>query len=516
VLVTHNTPIDQFYSGLVLSAILAPIALLIRSTGSECSRFHPFAIASTTPITIADFDRMADPGSFAIGVTFKYSIGKAFVRAVLMLSGFLLVPLGTLILTTGSYTPPTRGQSVLPIPTRQGGLAPLHVAMNYNTNVSSKGFEPLFTDKDIVLSLATSAYSGSLSSVTDQFPVIPRQIGPRPQFSVALGLDVVYEDVVSYSWAGNCVDAAEEVPYAISEAAGVHNVNFTFHDGSQRRAYLSRSSAITHAAIYMFSDATRWIQGIPVGGTDYYAIASLAHTPNTDDYERQRAKKPNATGLVLDQGIWISRVKCRASFTWELASCRWDGEYMQNCTRSPNQNATGLDTVALDALSLYMSAIPWKLYLDKNIMYSYAPWSGYLPITEHYNTLNGMCAIALVSVATRVEWGKGAIRTLGGEAKQVYILRLPFLITIVGMLLLSMIVAAADYVHSVVTRTPLTKPTFIAIANAVRGEWWDQELQRIHTLPSYQSRKAHSTTVMLSGHNSGGYTSLVPKDQVLD
>jgi hypothetical protein len=62
VLLTGNIEVDQFYSGLALSAILAPAGILIWKMSNYIRLLHPFAIAARKPVKSVDLDRIMNPG----------------------------------------------------------------------------------------------------------------------------------------------------------------------------------------------------------------------------------------------------------------------------------------------------------------------------------------------------------------------------------------------------------------------------------------------------------------------
>src|ERR1700722_2236215 len=62
VLPTGNLKVDSFYSGVALSVLLTPAAIMIRRIAYELALLHPFAIASTHRTDLADLDTLMDPG----------------------------------------------------------------------------------------------------------------------------------------------------------------------------------------------------------------------------------------------------------------------------------------------------------------------------------------------------------------------------------------------------------------------------------------------------------------------
>jgi hypothetical protein len=113
VLRTGNVKVDQFYSGLALSVLVTPAAITIRRIAHDLALIHPFAVASKAPTLIADLDVMMDPGFFAVTRLMKYSFPAATIQSLLLLSGAIIMPVGTLLVTTDTYAAPNAGTGSL-------------------------------------------------------------------------------------------------------------------------------------------------------------------------------------------------------------------------------------------------------------------------------------------------------------------------------------------------------------------------------------------------------------------
>jgi hypothetical protein len=228
---------------------------------------------------------------------------------------------------------------------------------------------------------------------------------------------------------------------------GLHEVNFTFPDGSTNSTQLSAQDPLMHARMFFATDAPNLSSlNIPFGDitTNYYVTASLQNTTLTYNYERQLEAEPDSQGILLDNGVWISRVKCTPTMLWRLASCTWDGTFMRNCNSSPNHNATALDTIGLNALATYQNAIGWKLYNDGDALVTNAPWPGYPPTTAHFDTINGFAALAIALTASQIEFGTAVVRTVGEPAREVYVVRMNVLGVVFLMLLAALSLSMAD------------------------------------------------------------------------
>jgi len=87
-----NLKVDQFYFSLALSTLLAPAAVIIRRITHDMALLHPFAVPSASPMRVADFDIMMDPGVKAAAKLKRYSVSSASVQGFLRVAGAYLMP----------------------------------------------------------------------------------------------------------------------------------------------------------------------------------------------------------------------------------------------------------------------------------------------------------------------------------------------------------------------------------------------------------------------------------------
>jgi hypothetical protein len=156
----------------------------------------------------------------------------------------------------------------------------------------------------------------------------------------------------------------------------VQTVNLTFPDGSKNSVSLNWSVGSETAR--MFLSSARDIssnQTSEIKSTYYSIIASLHTTPNSDIYDAQASNQIDDSSLILDSDIWIARVKYRPIFEWYITTYTWDGTFIRGCNSNDQAIKNGaraieLDTVALDLLSNYILAVIWKLYDNRDILFS--------------------------------------------------------------------------------------------------------------------------------------------------
>lgn len=507
VLSTGFASVNTLYSSIVLAIIITPAAIFIRKTCCEITLLHPFAITSKNAVSILDFDSMTDPGIGAVKTTFKYSFWRGLVQLVLTAIGWVLVPLGMLIITSGQYLPQTPGSAVVPMPTLNS--TDLSTAMN--PFAGSGPFEPALNGSDQFLGIVAAAYQGSLVDDRNIFQLIPTELGTLPPTPTSFLTGVTYENIVTYNWTGNCQDASSVISYAIDEPNSLQQLNFTFPNGQPESVTFNRNNYSNTAQLFMYSDSSNLSSGnIPYGGTTYFAIGILEGTPMSSSYDAALNGQPFTPGLMLDQGIWVVRVSCRPTMTWRIATCTWDGSFMRNCT-GPGENVTALDTNGLNAMSEYMTAVQWQLYNGGNMFYVNSPFPGIVPTLENFEGVTGVIAYSIVAVASNPAFGTARVDTVGEPLKVVYVIRLDVLAVVVAMLVLAAAIAVGNMVHDVVKRIPLRKATFFAVAGAVRGPWWDELLRPGGEMNGKRLSYVGSRRVRLvADEGGGGYLALVP------
>jgi hypothetical protein len=466
VLPTGHTPVNQFYAGIALSAILAPASVLLRLISAELSALHPFAVAARSAISIRDLDLIMDPGPLAIRTMLNYSKWFAAVQFTIMLSGILLVPVGTLILTVADYAPQPLRYAVVGLPALQEGKEfALGTAMGGADISDLDRFGPT----DLFLPALTAVFVGILTSLPTSLIATPGHLGPTASLNITFEQEVRYNGIVTYDWSGGCMPADDEIELIANQTAG--EMTFIFPDQTQNTTnYLSQASR------FMWSNGTRYTNSrIPLNGWTYVVQVgpeSFTQPPigrSTVDYTDGK------DGLLLRDGAWITRVKCHPSLTWEVSSCVWNGTIMQDCISTPGQNTTKLDTAGLDMLPEYMVAIGWAMY-QAQLQTWIHPYQVSAYTTDDINIAYGTGALAITLITTAGYFGTATVPTIGQSSAPVYIVRMPVLVIVTLLLTLVVVMIATDMKLTLQRKLPVRKTSFLTIATAVRGPWWDDEL----------------------------------------
>jgi hypothetical protein len=484
VLRTGNTPVNQFYAGLALSAILAPAAMFLRLAYSEITTLHPFALCSRTAVRISDIDRIMDPGVFAIRAMLRYSSWFALVQAILLTCGFLLVPIGTLILTVDDYAPQSTGHAVVGIPDVLGNPYSLSISMGPTIGPEAGKFGP----NDLLYPVLTALVRGIENTLPAMVIATPGVIGPSSTLNITFEPDVRYHGVVTYHWSGGCIPADREI--LMDWDGGADNITFTFPDGTKNSTFSSYP-----ASILLWSNATKHTDsGIPLDGWTYSVQVGPGHFVQPPVGSEHVNYTQGREGLLYKGGAWISRMKCKPSLDWKISSCTWTGSLMDNCVNAPGSNTTELDTAGLDALSGYMSAVFWGEYIRREPLFMH-PYQVFAYNDQALDFAYGVTALAISQITTAGYFGTATVSTTGQAPTSVYIVRLPVLVTVTCLLTLVVVLISADLILASRKQLPMRKTSFLTIATAVRGRWWDEELYGRCTLGRMLLRDRTQTMV---------------------
>jgi hypothetical protein len=484
VLRTGNTPVNQFYAGLALSAILAPAAMFLRLASAEISSLHPFALAARKAVRISDLDLIMDPGVFAIRAMLRYSMWFSLVQALLLVCGFLLVPVGTLILTVDNYAPQSLGQAVVGIPAIRGNPLTLSTSMGGTIGpIAGK-----FGSDDQFFPVVTALMRGIATTLPASVDATPGILGPTSTLNITFQPNVRHHGVITYHWSGNCMPADDEI--SMDWDGESENITFTFPDGTQNS---TSSSMITSSLLW--SNATQWTDsGIPLDGYAYGVEVGPDQFVGPPLGRGDVNYMQGRDGLLHKGGAWITRAKCKPSFSWQVSSCTWTGSIMDDCVSAPGTNTTELDTKGLDALSGYMIAVFWGQYVKRDPLFMH-PYQVFAYTYSDMNVVFGITALALSQITTAGYFGTVTVPTTGQAAAPVYIVRLPVLISIIFLLTLVVVVISADLIIASKRQLPMRKTSFLTIATAVRGRWWDRELYGMCILGEKLLRSRTQATV---------------------
>ncbi|KAH6874434.1 hypothetical protein B0T10DRAFT_586405, partial [Thelonectria olida] len=482
-----SVPVNQLYSGIALSALLAPAGVLVQWVVHDFRRLHLFALATQQPVRVGDLDELSDNFSiWTMRTVARYSWWYGLMHSVLILTRTLLVPVGTLILTVGPYVYLKNGHGVVGLPMSRAEAATTNITALSTAmgGVEGDGFRPSLGRNDTFLSQAVYTFVGNLVSQSALISIDSGTLGPVPTHNLTFKQNTTYHGLVFFRWDAHC-EAATEVSYISRQEGGNTTYNFTLPGGHVESIELMSQSS---QRIRLWNNETDGESGeIPTGGTTFFlsATRSIPTINETALLDRGADKSLVQT----DDGNWISRTKCTPSFEWMIGSCSFDGVIMTSCLPSPGSNTSALDTEALDALSVYMTAIPWYIFnkqigiVDDTLDSLYS-----IPTSEDLGHFFGNMAHAIVSISTAGYFGTVEVPSVSRITEQVYIVRCSVLITVTLMLALAVAVSVFDIVRNQTRGLPYLPAGFLAIAHAVRGP--------------IKMRQSHASTVMFGVDSS--------------
>jgi hypothetical protein len=478
---TGNWTVDQFYSGLVLSFLLIPPAIIIRKLAYDLALLHPFAVASTTPTEVLDLDMLMDPGFWSMLHLFKFSVFLAIVQGFLLVSGAILVPVGTLLVYTGRYSTPSPGVAVVGIPTDEVGT--MHsLSLDMGLGSSDDLAEPLWDDLGFFTS-ATTLFTGNLIQHPGVLPITDNQLGPVSTANLTYEEGVRYHGVVTYKWKSGCeyTDSIKFTASADYQSGGTLYVNVTWPDGTAGHA--TSFPGYPGIALHNSTLANQTT-------AFYYVICN----PNVGTVNLEQARAASAIQTVIspsDTGGWISRVFCTPDFQWEVSSCVWQNSTMTDCRAAPGTNTSSLNNLGLDRLKDYFNAFPMALSngstygaygndpLETALLFTFNTTevnAFRAPFLSDYDKMYGLAAKSLATLTTSGYYGTADVPTTGLTFKPVYLVRLYILFIVMAILVLCPILIISVLYWNYLHHVPLRKATFLTVANAVRGSWWDKTL----------------------------------------
>ncbi|KAK5446673.1 hypothetical protein LTS15_009605 [Exophiala xenobiotica] len=506
VLKTGTLHVNQIYSGLALSALLTPAAIIIRTLGHSLGLIHPFSIAYGNTVSLKDLDKIMDPGATSIPSIARYSWRAAFVQTVLLAAGALLVPIGTLMVTTGPYTPQIAGTDVVGLPTLNGNGASLDQELSdfpYASDEAVPDSAPADTFAWNVANLALGTFISQPGNVS----AYGATLGPVTTGNITFQTRVTYHGIVTYTWDPACQSATDEITYSVQiNATDPTNTMVVFTMPGEGGNY---SSYLLTPSIQIYGNATEraglcldnFVGGyvaVPYGGTLYFATGAYQNV--TMHYPEDQ------TGLTVDDvdNIWVTRTKCTPTLQWTVSSCTWDGASMANCNQTLNQNVPALSVDGLNKLSGYMVASLMSAYIEANQAYGTSlvslplvywpdatgPGQWRAPGLNDYWNFLGAFAKGIATATTVGYYGTAKVPTMGKPERLVYIARVYIMGSVLAILAAVVLVSTLDILYMIVTRSPLRKASFVTVAAAVRSNWWNEVLQGRSSMSHDQLRKS--------------------------
>lgn len=483
--------VDQLYSGIALSALLAPAGMLVQWIMHDFRHLRLFALTAQRPVLLADLDKIGDDSSaWTLRILGKYSWWYAVMQAALIVIRTSIVPVGTLMLTTGAYYENITGVDVvgMPIlPSNDSSVTRLANAMGWDGQGT---FNQTLDDNDNFLSRTVYTFVGNIVSQSALVDVFSGVIGPIPTHNLTFNINTTYHGLILYHWDANC-EAATQIPFTSSLHGANASYTFTLPDSSNQTIDVTPKKQESQSLRLWNSAANTSINNVPIGGTTYFISAGPSSSLKAETLTNDSSLTQTA------EGHWISRTKCTPEFSWEVGACTFNGTLMTDCVGNPGSNTTAIDTAALDVLKDYMTAIPWWIFreqlqiVDKTIDTLYA-----IPTAADWGHFFGNIAQSIAAISTAGYFGTASVPAVARVKEDVYIMRTVVLWIVLAMLSVVFFVSCLDIWRSKSRDLPFRAATFLAVANAVRGPWWDQELHGSCAADEVTMQKRSSASVM--------------------
>lgn len=509
-----NMPVDELYSGIALSALLAPAGMLIQWLFNDFRRLHLFSLTTQRPVRVSDLDEIGDNSSIlTLTTVFRYSWWYGFMQTMMRLLRILVVPVGTLMLTVGPHIRHLHDQGVVGIPTLSAaettGSSILTLSDAMGGTFEDGHLKPsLATKNDTFLSRSVYTFVGSLISQSALVDVDFGVLGPVPTHNLSFIHNTTYSGVVYFEWDAGC-QSATDVPYTFRENK-THNIySFTLPGGDFRTLELGKEKdGSQHLSLWNDSPEDA-INDIPTTGTSYFFSATRSITMSNSTLSEV---DPGRSLKQTDNGDWISRTKCTPSFKWNVGSCDFNSTLMTNCRSHPGSNTSALDAHALDALETYMTAIPWYIFKERLVIVDKTLDTLYsIPTSQDWGHFFGNIAHSIASVSTAGYFGTATVPTVTVVAEDVYVVRTSILLAVTIMFAMVVGLSFMDIIRNHRKRLPYHMASFLAIAHAVRGQWWDDELRNVPLWHEAEGRKHTEATVMFGVDQSDRrYVRLAP------
>lgn len=489
-----NAEVNQFYSGLALSFLLTPAAVLIRRISHDFALLHPFALASARPVSLSDLDIMMDPGFSATLRLFKYSPWTGIIQALLTIAGFALVPLGTLMVYTGTYVNPISGTAVVGMPTEWSNMMELSIEMGDLGGNSSE------TQDNLFLSISLDVFLGNIIAQIGVIPQTSFLLGPSPTSNLTYEDSARYSGIVTYTWDAQC-SYTDDIQYSEVTGDSEWLFNITFPNGE----YHSNLDAWESQLV---------LSKKPEDNETYFVIIG------TDQETVNLAEAENEGAISRSNGAWISRVACLPTFSWQTSACTWNQSAgaMQNCEEEPGSNTTELDTAGLDMLDECITLVPLGVYQAGNYIYGLEALQTALmfdptattdhqyraPVLSDFTSMYGMAAQALAIVSTSGYFGTAFVPVEESSPRPAYIVREYVLAFVLLLLAVPSFLCSWAIVSDRWRGIPFRPATFLTVAAGTRGSWWNSKLFGDCVMPHERLLDKHRESAVTFGEDGKG------------
>lgn len=479
VLRVYNVPVKQLYSGIALSCVLTPAAIVLRHIAYDLGLLQPLAVASAKPMRLSHLDAAMNPGLWAASRLASYSGFAAFSQIFLLICGAGLVPVGTLMVTTGEFSAPADRTAVVGMPVLSRSQI---VNVNETTGLPTvvNVFDEDRLAQDLFVQPIVNTVVGVITQQMGKLTDVNQTLGPIPSANFTYEEGVVYHGVVTYTWQSRCEYTNETLVTIDGSPFGEDdyyvNATIDFPDDPRPPQQITFPDLVmynTTAPGTEFLDGNAFVSYYVVGGVDNYTV-------NWDNLP---------SGTMRDGRAWSASFKCSPTFEWSVSSCTFKNGSMTSCTPTPGKNVTVLDEESLNVFPAYFTRLPGiiteldlrlggrpllsiptlsDLNYDQNLYRARGP--------QEFGDIYGLFAQSIAAVTSSGYLGNAVVPTSGLPSRRVYLARIYIIAIVLFILIFAPAIAIINILWMAHKGRPLHRATFLTISNAVRGPWWDRLL----------------------------------------
>lgn len=291
VLPTGTLIVDQFYAGLLFSCVLTPAAIIIRKVSTEIALLHPFAISSRKPAKLKELDLMLDPGVWSMLHLFKYDCIAALVQAVLIISGAALVPIGALLIFTGTFASSFQSTVYVGMPTKHGNSMTMNIEAELTPQSFSKVVSGAEEVSDFFLDYGIDMFAGNILRQSGVLISIPDRLGPSSTTNLTYKDGVEYNGIVTFGWSSGCA-YTNAITFTESTSSDAWMFNITFPNGKE---FIGEDSWKPQTLMTNTTNDNGTV-------TTYYATIGVNSTTSNFNAASEEG------AITTQGGAWISRV----------------------------------------------------------------------------------------------------------------------------------------------------------------------------------------------------------------
>ena len=277
-----------------------------------------------------------------------------------------------------------------------------------------------------------------------------------PTANLSLTNGTRYTGILTYNWEAGC-QPAPEIKWkswnVTVNGTTTYYVNFSSPNGTEsfqvgfvyNPVYIVWMGNIVYSP---FSQGISTPQRITSpNATTYYAFAGITSQLFRESY--------SGGGVVIHPDVWVSTMKCNARMGYKVST----------------------------------------------LTYTFSPLgSGHryrAPSVIDFTNMYGLVASSIVLDITNGYYGTATIPAEEILSSFVYFVRLPALLAVSLMVFTCICLLAFDLITSRLRKSPVREMSFITVATATRGDWWDDQVDGLCCAPKSEMLTAPTINILV-------------------